>query len=382
MDAVSLRELIRMVDQHCQPPGGAGQPIVLVDLEGLESMSPDDAGLLARRMPDDLRVYVGVRSTPLPAMLIGPGQSVLEWLAFTISPRPPDQSHLDQVPQGPSSGMSPVVRVNDPAAIARAILAQGRETPEAVHFMDTALRLAEHATVRESLIMESYGYTNLLEGPEYARLSRELGTERTGPPAEIVRDFGDDRCDVTIDWTTGDSGMDWQVRRDLAEVLLAARAHHGVAVHLRASGADFCAQPIPDDDPTTPRARDASLKRLRLHPGVAAWLVHRRLSVQVQGRCTSAGLELMSFASSATAAPDTVFSIPHVRLGLIFGAGGSVSLSRRIGRWRTAYLALTGEEIDARTALRWGLIDAIDGESPSDRRAANGAERVGASSRS
>ncbi len=360
MDAVSLRELIRLMGDHRQPLGGGGQPIVLVDLEGLESLSPSDASLLARRLPDDLRLYVGVRSTPLPALLIGPGQSVLEQLAFTISECPPDQSHLDQVPHGPASGVSTVVWVKDPAATARAILDQGLATPEAVHFLDTALRIAEHATVRESLIMESYGYITLLDGPEYERLSREAGTPTSGPPAQIVREVTDDQCDVTINWMTEDSGMDSQLRRDLATALLDARAARHPAIHLRATGADFCARPIPDDDRSFPRTRDVSLKRLRQHPGVAAWLVHRRLSVHVKGRCTSAGLELMAFASCATAAPDTVFSIPHVRLGLIFGAGGSVSLSRRIGRWRTTYLALTGEEVNAQTALRWGLIDEID----------------------
>jgi enoyl-CoA hydratase/carnithine racemase len=42
------------------------------------------------------------------------------------------------------------------------------------------------------------------------------------------------------------------------------------------------------------------------------------------------------------------------------GAGGTVSLPRRIGRWRTAFMALTGDAIGAQQALQWGLIDAID----------------------
>jgi enoyl-CoA hydratase/carnithine racemase len=48
-----------------------------------------------------------------------------------------------------------------------------------------------------------------------------------------------------------------------------------------------------------------------------------------------------------------------VSLGLIPGAGGTVSLPRRIGRHRTAALALTGRTIDAATALEWGLVDEI-----------------------
>jgi enoyl-CoA hydratase/carnithine racemase len=46
-------------------------------------------------------------------------------------------------------------------------------------------------------------------------------------------------------------------------------------------------------------------------------------------------------------------------LGLIPGAGGTVSVTRRIGRWRTAYLVLSGRILGADTALAWGLVDAI-----------------------
>jgi enoyl-CoA hydratase/carnithine racemase len=60
-----------------------------------------------------------------------------------------------------------------------------------------------------------------------------------------------------------------------------------------------------------------------------------------------------------TAAPDAYFQLPEVGMGLVPGAGGSVSLPRRIGRQRTARLALGGERIDAETALAWGLVDEI-----------------------
>jgi enoyl-CoA hydratase/carnithine racemase len=60
------------------------------------------------------------------------------------------------------------------------------------------------------------------------------------------------------------------------------------------------------------------------------------------------------------AAPGTVIALPEVGLGLVPGAGGTVSLPRRIGRHRTALLALTRRSIDARTALRWGLVDELE----------------------
>lgn len=57
--------------------------------------------------------------------------------------------------------------------------------------------------------------------------------------------------------------------------------------------------------------------------------------------------------------PATLLGLPELSLGLIPGAGGTVSVTRRIGRWRTAYLILSGRTIDAATALRWGLVDEI-----------------------
>jgi len=36
-----------------------------------------------------------------------------------------------------------------------------------------------------------------------------------------------------------------------------------------------------------------------------------------------------------------------------------VSITRRIGRWRTAYLVLSGVFVDPATALDWGLVDAV-----------------------
>jgi enoyl-CoA hydratase/carnithine racemase len=47
-------------------------------------------------------------------------------------------------------------------------------------------------------------------------------------------------------------------------------------------------------------------------------------------------------------------------MGLIPGAGGTVSITKRIGRWRTAWLALSGARLDAATALAWGLVDEVD----------------------
>ena len=55
----------------------------------------------------------------------------------------------------------------------------------------------------------------------------------------------------------------------------------------------------------------------------------------------------------------TTFRLPETGMGLIPGAGGTVSIPRRIGRWRTLYLALADRPIGAATALAWGLADRL-----------------------
>ena len=72
-----------------------------------------------------------------------------------------------------------------------------------------------------------------------------------------------------------------------------------------------------------------------------------------------AGIELAAFATRVSAHPEASIALPELALGLIPGAGGTVSVTRRIGRQRCAQLALHGGPISAGTALEWGLIDEI-----------------------
>jgi enoyl-CoA hydratase/carnithine racemase len=60
------------------------------------------------------------------------------------------------------------------------------------------------------------------------------------------------------------------------------------------------------------------------------------------------------------ATPDLIVQLPELRMGLIPGAGGTVSLARAIGRHRLLWLVLGAFRIGADTALDWGLIHAIE----------------------
>ncbi len=79
----------------------------------------------------------------------------------------------------------------------------------------------------------------------------------------------------------------------------------------------------------------------------------------MHGTCVGAGVELPAFAGTVVAGPNTTFRLPENAMGLIPGAGGTVSIPRRIGRWRTLHLALSGMALNAATALAWGLADRV-----------------------
>ena len=106
-----------------------------------------------------------------------------------------------------------------------------------------------------------------------------------------------------------------------------------------------------------------AVRSLRL-PAAALLRTRAMSHFRVHGACIGSGIELAAFARRLTATADAFFQLPELRFGLIPGAGGCVSLPRRIGRQRTAYLALSARRINAATALDWGLIDAIEPPPP------------------
>ena len=107
--------------------------------------------------------------------------------------------------------------------------------------------------------------------------------------------------------------------------------------------------------------RPAAAHLVRVAASVAALLdrVADRVTATVHGACIGAGIELPAYAGRLVARPDATFALPEVAMGLVPGAGGTVSIPRRIGRHRTAWLAITGRRIDAATALAWGLVDEV-----------------------
>jgi enoyl-CoA hydratase/carnithine racemase len=79
---------------------------------------------------------------------------------------------------------------------------------------------------------------------------------------------------------------------------------------------------------------------------------------QVQGVATAAGCQLVASCDLAVAADDARFATPGVNIGL-FCSTPMVALSRNVGRKAAMRMLLTGDLIDADTAIRFGLINEV-----------------------
>jgi len=96
---------------------------------------------------------------------------------------------------------------------------------------------------------------------------------------------------------------------------------------------------------------------------------------RVHGLATAAGCQLVASADLAVASEDAGFAAPGGKGGW-FCHTPMVAIARNVGRKRAAEMALSGDAIDARTALEWGLVNRVVPASQLDSATADLLERV------
>ncbi len=101
---------------------------------------------------------------------------------------------------------------------------------------------------------------------------------------------------------------------------------------------------------------------------------------RVPGLATAAGCQLVAACDLAVAAEGARFATPGVRIGL-FCSTPAVEVIRAVGRTRAMEMLLTGDPIDAPTALAWGLVSRVVPADELDAAALALAERVAGASR-
>ncbi|GFG62871.1 enoyl-CoA hydratase [Mycobacterium kubicae] len=238
--------------------------------------------------------------------------------------------------------------------------------PHASAVCDDVLRAVDpaDATLR-GVITESLAYSTLQAGPEFAGWLEQRGPARVpdiADPVTVERDG--DVLRIRFNRPQRHNAFSTDARAALLEALSVALLDPSVtAIVLSGNGPSFCSGGDLAEFGTFADPASAHLARTRHSPALALDALTARLGracrAEVHGRVLGSGLEMAAFCGWVEARQDSLFGLPELSLGLIPGAGGTVSVTRRIGRWRTAYLVLSGRMIDAATALDWGLVDAV-----------------------
>lgn len=322
-----------------------GTPVPRVVLVDLDEAASEHVPLVADLPATTL--VVGVARQPLTAA----GNAAARELACTFAPADAQDSPV-------------AVGVADPVGAATELAETVRAAPRAAVALVKLLRITRVLPVADGLAAESAAYSMLLAGTEFARWLAGRPPRRPLPdepkPAVVVERSGP-VLHVVLNRPERRNAFDRTMRDGLVDAFDFALADPSVEqVVVRGAGPAFCSGGDLTEFGTSPDPSTAHL--IRLDRSVAARVdrCHDRVVARVHGACIGAGIEIPSFAGRLVATPDTFFQLPELAMGLVPGAGGTVGITRRIGRWRTAYLALSGVRLDAGTALNWGLVDAVE----------------------
>lgn len=243
-----------------------------------------------------------------------------------------------------------------------ALVAAVEATPLAAAALVLLLRGQARREVADGLVAESMTYSLLQAGPEF-RAWRSANPPRPAAPTDepVRMDRQGAVLRLTLNRPGRHNAVDQATRDGLAQGLGLALADPGIAtVELGGEGPSFSSGGDLDEFGSFPDPATSHLSRLARSPARLAAALGPRLHVRLHGACMGAGIEVPAFAGRVLAAPDCRIALPEVRYGLVPGAGGTVSVTRRIGRHRTAWMALSGSVIGAPLALAWGLVDAIE----------------------
>ena len=240
------------------------------------------------------------------------------------------------------------------------VLAGVAAAPNAAVVTAQTLRLTDRLTIAAGLTVESLAYATLQAGPEFRAWLDGRGRRvrrDEGPRVTITDDGGS--ATITLDRPHLRNLLDARMRDELVDALRVLALVPDRPIRIVGVGPAFCAGGDPAEFGTVSDAATAHL--IRSSANVAPWLVAvaDRTTVHVHGPCVGAGVELAAFCHRVTASADARFRLPETRMGLMPGAGGTVSVPRRIGRQRTLEWLLVDREIDAPTARRWGLVDEL-----------------------
>jgi hypothetical protein len=323
---------------------------LVVDLRSGSPLAPDSVAL----------VSAWLRSQPVPVIGLSAAGSADGGFA---SAEGSGEASLEMSQGAPDLASAMDVLVAGEGELRRALRCV-EHSPVAAGVLVQVLRAMPTLDLLAGLTLESLAYSTLQGGSEFAawlrgrQPSREPERPASGPPVLLHRSDG--RLEIVLNSPETRNALSVAMRDALAEAFKLVAMDAAIReVHVRGNGPCFSAGGELAEFGT--RADPATAHRIRMLRNPARYLAQHgaRYHFHVHRACIGAGIELPAFAGRLTAAANTFFQLPELSMGLIPGAGGCVSLCRRIGPQRTAWMAMLGKRVSAQRALEWGLIDAV-----------------------
>ena len=306
-------------------------------------VTDDDLDRAAARAAASDVILVGTSTGPVGDAL-GP---LLEALDLTYAPAGTDHRSVVAADDGDAAFIGAVSRCPQASLVAAQVV-----------------RAAEPLDPVPAIDIESLAYSTLQGGDEFGRwleVRRAKGRPLPPPAVDpVLLDREGDTLRITLNRPERRNARGTVLRDALVDALRLAVLDDSIEhIVIDGAGSSFCAGGDLDEFGHMPDSSTAHLIRIRGGAGRLVSVLADRVEVRLHGHCVCAVIEIPAFAGRVVAAPDTLIRLPEVSMGLIPGAGGTVSVPRRIGRWRALHLFITGAEIDAEQALDWGLVDEI-----------------------
>ncbi len=266
----------------------------------------------------------------------------------------------------PDSDCSALLSVCDArtsrAAEAALIARNCAQSPLAALALVQVLRITEGQSVEHALLAESFAYATLQAGPEFKKwrdaYASPVRAPDEGPAVRVERDL--DALSIRLNRPHARNALNVAMRDALVEAFDLVSCDPTITT-ATVSGAGRCYSVGGDLSEFGERPDAPSAHRIRSlrSPALSLLRCAQRVDFRVHSACIGSGVELPAFGRRIIARSDAYFQLPELRFGLIPGSGGCVSLPKKIGRQRTALLALTGRRLGAREAMAWGLVDEL-----------------------
>jgi E-phenylitaconyl-CoA hydratase len=176
-------------------------------------------------------------------------------------------------------------------------------------------------------------------------------------------DLTDKVAVITLNRPAVRNALNRELGQALMETLQRVRTDEDIRVAvLTGAGRTFCAGADLKERAQSGRAADAAVASVIEASRAASFArlpMEKPLIAAIDGYCLAAGFELALTCDLRICTPEARFGLPEITRGFFPGGGGPQRLMRAIPQAVAMEMILTGDPIDAATALRVGLVSRV-----------------------